>query len=505
MIKILSAKQIQKVDQITIQNQNISSLGLMEFASKQCFDWIHNRLQGNSIAIHIFCGTGNNGGDGLVVARMLKKHGYNIEVYIINSDKRSQNFLTNYERLKELGDWPNMVEFESDFPLISEDDMVIDAIFGIGLNRSPKGIYKSIIQHINKSEAYVLSIDVPSGLFIDKTVKDKESVVKAFQVVTFQTPKLAFLLPENEGYCSNWDVLPIGLDEEFISNLKTDYLVLDKQELLKIYKLRTKFSHKGTFGHSLIIGGSFGKIGAVNLASKAALKIGSGLVSAYIPKCGYNIMQTSIPEVMVEVDDENVINHFDFKTKPTVIGIGIGLGTSKKTEDGFAKFIKNNKTPLVIDADGVNILSKNKELLDLLPKDTVLTPHPKELERLIGKWKNDYQKINEIQKIVKKYNLILVVKGANTIIAKKDELYFNTTGNPALATAGSGDVLTGIITGLIAQKYTAFQASILGVYLHGLTADVGMQNNTYETFIASDIIDNLANAYIEFLAKSKSN
>ena len=505
MIKILSAKQIQKVDQITIQNQNISSLDLMEFASKQCFDWIHNRLQGNSIAIHIFCGTGNNGGDGLVVARMLKKHGYNIEVYIINSDKRSQNFLTNYERLKELGDWPNMVEFESDFPLISEDDMVIDAIFGIGLNRSPKGIYKSIIQHINKSEAYVLSIDVPSGLFIDKTVKDKESVVKAFQVVTFQTPKLAFLLPENEGYCSNWDVLPIGLDEEFISNLKTDYLVLDKQELLKIYKLRTKFSHKGTFGHSLIIGGSFGKIGAVNLASKAALKIGSGLVSAYIPKCGYNIMQTSIPEVMVEVDDENEINHFNFKTKPTVIGIGIGLGTSKKTEDGFAKFIKNNKTPLVIDADGVNILSKNKELLDLLPKDTVLTPHPKELERLIGKWKNDYQKINEIQKFVKKYNLILVVKGANTIIAKKDELYFNTTGNPALATAGSGDVLTGIITGLIAQKYTAFQASILGVYLHGLTADVGMQNNTYETFIASDIIDNLANAYIEFLAKSKSN
>ena len=500
MSKILNATQLQKADAFTIKNNKIESIDLMEFASKQCFDWIHHRLQGNPLKMHVFCGTGNNGGDGLALSRMLKKHGYNVTVYVLNSDKRSNDFLINYERLKELGDWPIMIKNETNFPTISENDMVIDAIFGIGLNRSPKGIYKKIIQHINKSNAYILSIDVPSGLFIDKTISDKDSVIKAFQILTFETPKLAFLLPENENYCLNWDILPIGLDQNFINTLKTDFQLIEKQNVLLIYKMRAKFSHKGNFGHSLIIGGSFGKIGAAILASKAALKIGSGLVTAYIPKCGYSIMQSAIPEVMVEVDTEKEIQFFNFKVQPSVIGIGVGLGTSKKTQEGFAEFLKQNKLPLVIDADGLNILSKNKKSLELLPKNTVLTPHLKELERLIGKWKNDYDKLEKIQKFVKKYNVILVVKGAFTVIASKNGIHFNTTGNPALATAGSGDVLTGIITGLIAQTYQPLEASVLGVYLHGLTADVGMQNNTYETFTASDIIKNLPNAYMSLLA-----
>jgi hydroxyethylthiazole kinase-like uncharacterized protein yjeF len=500
MYKILSSNQFRQADNVTIKSQRISSIDLMEYASKQCFDWIHGRLQGNPLTIYVFCGTGNNGGDGLALARMLKKHGYNSIAYVIHSDKRSDDFLINYERLKELGEWPLMIDSDNDFPEISENDMIIDAIFGIGLNRTPKGIYKKIIQYINKSQAYTLSIDVPSGLFIDKSVTDKNSVIEAFQVLTFQVPKLAFLLPENEDFCLNWDILPIGLDQEFIDTIDSDYYLVEKQDMLSKYKMRSKFSHKGNFGHSLIIGGSFGKIGAVSLASKAALKIGSGLVSAYIPKCGYSILQTSIPEVMVEVDSESEIQFFNYKTKPTVIGIGVGLGTSNKTQEGFAKFLKQNKTPLVIDADAINILSKNKELLKLLPKDTVLTPHPKELERLIGKWKNDFDKINKIQKFTKKHKLILVLKGAYTIIANNNEICFNTTGNPALATAGSGDVLTGIITGLIAQNYTAFDASIFGVYLHGLTADVALQDQPYETFIASDIIDNLPKAFVDLLA-----
>ena len=500
MSKILSAKQLQKADKITIETQQIHSIDLMEFASKQCFDWIHSRLQGNPLNIHVFCGTGNNGGDGLALARMLKKHGYNSKTYVIFSENRSEDFLINYERLKELGEWPIMIESENNFPEISENDMIIDAIFGIGLNRTPKGIYKKTIQHINKSEAYTLSIDVPSGLFIDKSITVSDSVVKAFQVLTFQTPKLAFFLQENEDYCLNWDVIPIGLHQGFIDTLSVDYQLIEKEDVLPKYKMRSKFSHKGNFGHSLIIGGSFGKIGAVSLASNAALKIGSGLVSAYIPKCGYTILQTSIPEVMVEVDSESEIQFFNFKTKPTVIGIGIGLGTSNKTQEGFAKFLKQNKIPLVVDADGLNILSKNKELLKLLPKDAVLTPHPKELERLIGKWKNDYDKISKIQKFTKKYQLILILKGAYTIIANKGKIYFNNTGNPALATAGSGDVLTGIITGLIAQHYTAFDASVFGVYLHGLTADIALQTQPYETFMASDIVKNLPKAFIELLA-----
>lgn len=502
MSKILNVKQIYQADKATIKKNKITALDLMEHASEICFNWINNRLQGNPIKIHIVCGTGNNGGDGLVIARHLKKHGYHIQTYIVNCDnERSADFLFNYEKLKELGSWPIMINCDTEFPSIAENDMVIDAIFGIGLNRAPKGLIKDVIQHINKSKAYVLSIDFPSGLFADKTIKDRDSVIKSFQVLTFQNPKLAFLLPENEEFCTNWEVIPIGLDQEFIADLKSDHYLTEKQDVLNIYKLRNKFSHKGNYGHSLIIGGSFGKIGAVSLAAKAALKIGSGLVTSYIPKCGYSILQTSIPEIMVEVDTENDLQHFNFKTNATSIGIGVGMGTSAKTIVGFSNFLKNNSIPLVVDADALNIISANKSLLKLLPKNSILTPHLKELERLIGKWGNDFQKLKKLQLFTKKHHLIIVLKGHYTAVVHNERIHFNTTGNPALATAGSGDVLTGIITGLIAQKYGAFEASILGVYLHGLTADMAMQDMVYETFTASNIIDYLSNAFINLFAK----
>ena len=506
MQKILNAKQLLEADKITIKNKNISSLELMEHASKLCFEWIHNRLQGNPLPIHVFCGIGNNGGDGLVISRMLKKYGYNINVYIVNfSKKRSNDFLTNYDRLKELGLWPKTINSEENFPVINENDMVIDAIFGIGLNRNPKGIAKKTIKHINQSNAYVLSIDMPSGLFVSKTISDKESVIKAFQTLTFETPKLAFLLPENNDFSVNTEIILIGLDKKFIKKQKSDFYTTEKQDILNKYKFRSKFSHKGNFGHSLIIGGSFGKIGAVTLASKACLKVGSGLVTAYIPKCGYNILQTSIPEIMVEVDSENEIEHFNFKTKPNCIGIGVGMGTSYKTEKAFENFLKNNKVPLVIDADAINLLSKNKSLLKFIPKGSILTPHPKELKRLIGKWKNDYEKLEKIKDFSLKNNLILILKGYNTAIAYKNKIYFNQTGNPALATAGSGDVLTGLITGLLAQGYTSLNASIIAVYLHGKTADIALNNQVYETFLASDIIELLPQAFIDLFSKEDPN
>jgi hydroxyethylthiazole kinase-like uncharacterized protein yjeF len=387
-----------------------------------------------------------------------------------------------------------MLNSVNDLPYISENDMVIDAIFGIGLNKSPNGIAKDTIKHINKSNAYILSIDMPSGLFANSPVIDKESVINAYQTLTFEVPKLAFYLPDNQEYYTNTNIIKIGLEPEFINQQKTNYFVIEKQDIIDRYKFRTKFSHKGNFGHSLIIGGSFGKIGAVTLTSKSCLKIGSGLVTAYVPKCGYNILQTAIPEVMVEVDSEKEIEYFNYKTKPNVIGIGIGMGKGTKTQKGFYHFLLKNKIPLVLDADAINILSLNKEWLSLLPKNSVLTPHPKELERLIGKWKNDYDKLKKLQDFSKKYQLIIVLKGHYTAICFDENIYFNTTGNPALATAGSGDVLTGIITGLIAQGYTPFDACIIGVYIHGKTADIALKDHTHETFIASDIITYLPQA-----------
>lgn len=494
---ILSPEQIAKADKATIKKNAISSIDLMEQAAISCFHWLHSRLQGEGTKIHVFCGIGNNGGDGLVIARHLFQHGYNVTCYVVNmSEKRTDEFLTNYNRLKELGEWPTVINNENEFPEVAFEDIVIDAIFGNGLSREPEGFTKKLIQYINSTKVFTLAIDFPSGLFGEKTVTSKETVLKAGHVLTFQTPKLAFLLPENKEYLNTWEVLDIGLDEAFIKSLKSKTYFTTKSDIISLYKPRNKWSHKGTFGHSLIIGGSFGKIGAVTLASKAALKIGSGLVTAYLPKCGYEIVQISLPETMVEVDDDKVLTYFNFKTIPTVIGIGPGMGTSEKTALGFAKFIKENKLPLVIDADAINLLALNKPLLSYLPKNTILTPHPKELERIIGPWKNDYDKLEIASKFSQENNLIIVIKGLHTVIIDGKSMYFNSTGNAALATAGSGDVLTGCITGLIAQGYSPNHAAIFGVYIHGRTADIAVQETSYETFTASSIFDYLPDAIL---------
>lgn len=503
-MKILSAAQLYEADKTTIEKAAITTADLMERAATLCFQWVHNRLQGNNIPIFVFCGTGNNGGDGLVIARHLKQHGYNVSTYIINcSNERSQDFLTNYDRLKEIGVWPEMITCKTELPVLTENDMIIDAIFGLGLTRPPKDVIKECILHINASNAYVLSIDMPSGLYAEKPVEDKKAVIRAFQTLTFQTPKLAFLLAENQEYINSWEVVDIGLDAEFLYNVEVNNHIIAKENALLFYKYRKKFSHKGDFGHSLIIGGSLGKIGAVTLTTKAALSIGSGLVTSYIPKCGYQILQTVVPEAMVEVAEEDEIHSFNFKTKATVIGIGIGLGTSVKTAKGFEKFLSTNKLPLVVDADGINLLSKNKALLKLLPENSILTPHPKEFERLVGKSKNDYDRLDKLKKLATKYKLVIILKGAYTAISYKNVSYFNTTGNPGLATAGSGDVLTGLITGLLAQGYSSLEASILAVYLHGKTADLAMDDLTYETFTASHIIQYLPDAIIVLLKREK--
>jgi hydroxyethylthiazole kinase-like uncharacterized protein yjeF len=502
---ILSPQQTAKADKATIKNTGITSVDLMEYAATNCFQWLHNKLHGGNIQIHIFCGIGNNGGDGLVIARHLYKHNYKVNCHIVNfSDIRTEEFKVNYNRIIEIGLTPIEIKSKYDFPEINADDIVVDAIFGNGLNRNPESFTKKLIQYINGKKVFTLSIDIPSGLFGDKSVTDASAVLKASHTLTFQTPKIAFLLPENKYFVNTWEIIDIGLDQNYIHSLKPKTHYITKTDIIPLYKQRNKWDHKGTYGHSLIIGGSYGKMGAVTLASKAALKIGSGLVSAYIPKCGYTILQISVPEVMVEVDTDSVLTYFNFKTNPTVIGIGPGMGTSDKTAQGFENFIKENKLPLVIDADGLNLLSKNLLLLNHLPKNTILTPHPKELERLIGPWKNDYEKLKKVREFSKKYAGIIIIKGAHTVVIQNDNMYFNSTGNPALATGGSGDVLTGIITGLIAQGYEPLNAAIFGVYLHGKTADLAFPKTGYETFTATTVFEYLAEAILEVSNKKEA-
>ena len=497
---ILSSKQIAQADKATIKSQQISSLDLMERAAKSCFDWIHKHLQNQPIKIHVFCGIGNNGGDGLVITRYLLDANYDVECYIVNfSDKRTPEFLKNYDRLKENGLWPEIINKEAEFPEIGEDALIIDAIFGNGLSKPPRGFTKSLITTLNEKKCFTLSIDVPSGLFPSKSSVGN-SIIEANHILSFQYPKLAFFQPENSKYIASWELISIGLDEDFVDSLKPTYHLLLKEEVMGLYRHRSKWEHKGNFGHSLLIGGSFGKIGAITLASHAALSIGSGLVSAFIPKCGYNIVQTAVPEVMVEVDTENYISYFNYKTLPNCIGIGPGLGTHEKTVTGFGTFLSENTLPLVIDADALNILSKHPEMLEHLPKDSILTPHPKELERLIGSWKNDFDKLEKAANFAKKHQIILIIKGAHTCVLNGENFFFNSTGNTGLATAGSGDVLTGILTGLRAQNYGALEAAMLGVYLHGATADIGAKDFGMASFNARHIIEYLPDAIFELLS-----
>ncbi|WP_273567513.1 NAD(P)H-hydrate dehydratase [Maribacter halichondriae] len=498
-MKLFTAQQIYAADKFTIEKQQITSDQLMERAAIQIFNWIHKRMQGAQVKIHLFCGIGNNGGDGIALARHLQEHGYNIAVYVVNYSKtRSKDFLINLERLKDRKVWPEFLESDDTLPQIGRDDIIVDAIFGIGLNRPPDKWVMKLMEHLHESEAFILSVDIPSGLFTDKIPANPSGIIKSNYVLSFQAPKLVFFMPETGIYVNQWEILDIGLDPEFLMTNETEYELIGKNEMLPLYKPREKYSHKGTHGHSLIIGGSHGKIGAVILASKACLHSGSGLVTAYVPECGYLSLQTALPEAMVITDtNERTIGKIDFNIDPSVVGVGIGLGTNTETVKAFCDFLKKNKVPLVIDADALNIISGNKEFLKMLPKQSILTPHPKELERLVGKWKDDFDKLKKVKTFSKKHDCIVLIKGAHTITVYDEKGYVNMTGNPGMATAGTGDILTGIITGLVAQGYEPLNAAVFGVYLHGRAGDIAVEYTGYQSLTASAVIESIGKAYID--------
>ena len=501
-MKIFSASQIYEADNFTIKSQNISSDMLMERAAEQLFNWLHQLLQGSQVKIHLFCGIGNNGGDGVALARLLKENEYNITVYVVNySEKRSKNFLLNLGRLKERKVWPTYLDADTELPAIGHQEIIVDAIFGIGLNRNPDDWVVKLIDHLNRSNAFVLSVDIPSGLFMDKVTTKNEAVVLADHVLSIQLPKLVFFLPQTGIYSKNWELLDIGLDERFIHSQKTGFELITKYEVLPFYLPRPKFSHKGTFGHVMVMGGSFGKVGAAQLAAKASLVSGAGLVTAHVPECAYVPFQSALPEVMVQTSGKNHIESFVHNINVSVICLGMGLGTLPPTQKALEEFLNVNKAPLVIDADGLNILAEQPKLLSLLPPKSVLTPHPGELKRLIGDWKDDFDKLEKVKALSKTHDVIVIVKGAHSITIYDDAGYINSTGNPGMATGGSGDVLAGIIAGLIAQGYPNLNASIFGVFLHGLAGDITASQLGFEAVTASKIIDNLGNAFKELFRR----
>lgn len=495
-MKIFNAEKIKEVDKLTTERQHISSFELMEQAALQAFLWLVNHFHDKKTVYHIFCGVGNNGGDGLAIARMLKQNYFDVHVYVIPFNKFfSSDFESNLERLKESNLKYEIISEVSEFPDISENHIIVDAIFGIGFSRKMEDWVQQIIQKINYHQSFKVSIDLPSGLYLNKKTT---IAIQSDVLLTFQLPKLSFYLPDNEQFINEIVILPIDLDEKAIDSIPTNYFYTDLKEIKKRYKPISKFSHKGTQGHVLLIGGCFGKIGAMVLASQAALRTGCGLATVFVPKCGYEILQTASPEAMV-ITDENYhkITTVAFDFQPKAIGIGMGIGQDFETAKAFYNFLIKNTIPLIVDADALNILSEHQEWLNLVPKNSILTPHPRELERLIGTWEDDFDKIEKVKTFAKNYQLIVLIKGAYTLIIDEKNVYVNSSGNQALATGGSGDVLSGMIASFRAQGYQAFDAALLGVYFHGRTADIAMADMGYESFIASDIVRYLGKVFLE--------
>ncbi|GCC52256.1 bifunctional ADP-dependent NAD(P)H-hydrate dehydratase/NAD(P)H-hydrate epimerase [Chryseotalea sanaruensis] len=496
MLKILTAEQIRALDAHTIMNEPITSVDLMERAGQAFVSWFCRHVDVVQ-TVGIICGTGNNGGDGLVIARLLLTYNYKVKVWIVRGEsKESTDFTANLNRIatKHL-----VNEISNEQELSSSDftdcHVLIDALFGTGLSRKVVGLQEAVIKKMNDTTAYKIAVDVPSGLQIDKP--SIGTIFKADFTLTFQLPKLAFLLPENFQYVGNWQVVRIGLDKKFIETSDTKHFLLEKKDVKAILKPRNKFDHKGNNGKALLIAGSYGKMGAAILAARAAMRTGLGLLTTHVPSACLTIIQNSAPESMASVDGHE---HY-FTTTPScedidAVGVGPGIGLHNETKRAFEKLLQQSKKPLVVDADAITLLANHPSLLLLLPPQSILTPHPGEFRRLVGDWANDFDRLEKQKNFSKQIGGIVVLKGAHTSITSPNgKVYFNSSGNPGMATAGSGDVLTGMIMSLLAQGYKPLDAAIVGVFLHGWAGDLAVRKMGEISLIASDIIDFIPPAY----------
>lgn len=504
-MKILQSQQIREADKYTIEHEPITSLDLMERAASSIADIITERYNTDTV-FKIVCGLGNNGGDGLALARLLYNRFFtNVEVYIVRySDTASEDFKTNLPyintdkiRVQEISRTEDLNYLRVRAEDRNKKVIYIDAILGTGLNRPLEGLIAETVNCMNQQPTTIISIDVPTGLYCDELNSLEDIIIKADHTFTFQFPKLSFMFPETAECVGEFSVLDVGIHPQYMEEVKTKNYFITKSDVLCFLKKRNKASHKGHFGHALIVAGSYGKTGAAVLSAKGCLKAGVGLLSVHIPECGYNILQTTVPEAMVETDSEaKFISDNIILEKYHAVGIGPGMGTEPQTQNVVKLIIQNARQPLVFDADAINCIAENKTWLSFVPPNSIFTPHPREFERLTEKSDSSVQRLQLLRNFPIRYGVYVVLKGAHTAISTPDgSIHFNSTGNPGMATAGSGDVLTGIITSLLAQGYSSFEACTLGVYLHGLAGDFAAHEKSEESMVASDIAEHLANAF----------
>lgn len=498
-MKILTNVQIKELDKYTIEEQQITSIELMERAATVLSEAIGQMFQ-EPRNFRIFAGPGNNGGDALAVARMLAEKGHQIEAFLFNTKgKLSPDCEANAERLIECEN-VSFVEVTSHFcpPQLRKSDVVIDGLFGSGVNKPLEGGFAAVVRYINASPATVISIDMPSGLMCeDNTYNVSEHIVRADMTLTLQMPKLAFLLPENAPYVGEWYCLDIALSSSGISQAVSDYSITTCKDITQLIKPREEFAHKGNYGHALLIAGSEGMAGASVLAARACLRSGVGLLTVHAPSCNRQVLQTAVPEAMVHVDaHESCFSAAVEAFRYQAVAIGPGIGTSKESADALLQQLRQVSAPMILDADALNILANHKILLPLLPPGTILTPHPGELDRLVGRSSNGYERLMRAREFAASYRVCIVLKGAWTVVVTPDgRCRFNPTGNPGMATAGSGDVLTGVLLALLARGYEPVDAAVSAVYLHGAAGDYAAEKMGENGLIASDIVDYLPLAW----------
>lgn len=497
MIKIFKTEQIKDIDQQTISDQCITSFQLMKRAVNILFERILPLL-GNNSKIWIFAGPGNNGGDALVLANKLRLIGCDLTIYLYNPKGKLSEDCQN--AFNELLDKSVVININSPKDILTtfKPDIIIDGLFGSGLSRPLDENISSIITQINQIGSTIYSIDIPSGLHGENAPTTKaNNIIRANITFTFQQPKLSFMFRESEDYIGELQILDIGISPSAIANNASSFFITEKKDIS--LKTRSKFGHKGSFGHAMIISGHYGMAGAAILASKACLHSGCGLLTIHVPNRLVDIMQISTPEAIVDIDDNPTCFSSARQALATkrydAIGIGPGLGTEDITKYGVIDLLNLKKDNLVIDADALNIIAKNN-LIDAIPAHTIITPHPKEFDRLCGESNSSKERLEKQIKLAKEKNIIVILKGAFSSIALPDgNVIFNPTGNDGMATGGSGDVLTGILTSLLAQHYSPTDAAILGVYIHGLAGDHAANKLGKVYMSAGDIVDNLSSAF----------
>lgn len=500
-MKIFTSAQIHELDRYTIEHEPIKSVDLMERAAKAITRAVAEEWTTHTPVV-VFAGPGNNGGDALAVARLLTNEGYKVRTYLFNiTNHLSDDCVTNRQRLLDGRHAKDFTEITAKFdpPELTADTLVIDGLFGSGLNKPLAGGFASLVKYINQSPAKVVSIDVPSGLMSeDNTYNVRANIIHATLTLTLHEKKLAFLFGDAQQFIGRLKVLDIRLSQEYIQKTEAQYYVLEESDVRSRLLHRDDFAHKGNMGNALIVAGSYGMSGAAILATRACLRSGVGKVTVHTPKKNYGVMQISVPEAVLHMDHEETAFTEAVDTDGfDALGIGPGLGCQETTAIAMIAQIRRAQCPIVADADALNILASHRAWMQQLPKGIIMTPHPKELDRLTGSPANaDFERLHRTRELAQSLQAYIILKGHNSALCLPDgQVVFNPTGNSGMATAGSGDVLTGIITALLARGYHQHNACIVGMYLHGLAGDIAVKTLGKESLTASDIIDYLPQAF----------